>query len=173
MTVQDPFTLIKSLYHFTDQRNLPLIRELKGLWSAPSLKGAGHAVPAPGGNEWSQTADVEFGVDDYVHLCFCTQHPMEFLARQEGRIQTSVFLDINPLILQKPGVLFTPGVSNKSGMSKHPIADARELIDFEVLYSRTDWKDAAIQARRKTVEKYEILVPRHIGLDMIRNFPNG
>ncbi len=173
MTQQDPLSLIRSLYHFTDQRNLPLIRRLGGLFSFAALKKAGWTVPAPGGNDWSQEADASFGMDQYIHLCFCDNHPMEYLARQSGRIEASVFLNINPAVLQKAGVLFTAGVSNKAGMARHTIEQARELIDFEVLYTRTDWKDPTIQERRRQVEKYEILVPGRIALDMIRNLPNG
>ena len=50
---------------------------------------------------------------------------------------------------------------------------ARKIIDFEVLYTRTDWRDPEIQRRLHQAEKYEILVPKKIPLDLIRNLPNG
>jgi hypothetical protein len=40
-------------------------------------------------------------------------------------------------------------------------------MDLEVLYGYTDWKDPAIQARLRTVERYEILVPDHVPLRYI------
>jgi hypothetical protein len=47
------------------------------------------------------------------------------------------------------------------------------MIDYEVLYSRTNWSDPQVQQRLQAAEKYEILVPRAIPLDLIRNLPNG
>ena len=173
MTTPDPLNQITRLYHFTDTRNLPMIRQLKGLYSAAVLKKAGWTIPAPGGNDWSQEADAWVGVDQYVHFCFCDSHPMEYLARQAGRIQTSIFLDIDPAVLRQDGVLFTAGVSNKSGMLRYTIEQARTLIDFEVICTRTNWKDPAILERRKNAEKCEILVPNGIAITWIRNMPNG
>ena len=51
--------------------------------------------------------------------------------------------------------------------------EAKQLIDFEVLFTRTNWRDAAIQLRLQQAEKSEILVPDHIPLAFIRNLPNG
>jgi hypothetical protein len=98
---------------------------------------------------------------------------MEYMAKQEGRIVESIFLKIDPSVLMQPGVMFTPGVSNKAGMIPLSIEEAKELIDFEVLYRRTDWKDPAIIERRKQAQKCEILVPDRIALEMIRNMPSG
>ena len=112
-------------------------------------------------------------MDAYVHLCFRNNHPMEYLARQEGRIGDTIFLQIHPDVLTWDGVLFTDDVANKAGVDTHTIEEAREIIDFEVLYTRTNWSDPEIQARLKQAEKYEILVPKKIPLDLIRNLPNG
>jgi hypothetical protein len=98
---------------------------------------------------------------------------MEYLARQDGRIGDTIFLQVHPDVLTWDGVLFTADVANKSGVSTHTIDEARTLIDFEVLYTRTNWSDPKIQARLQQAEKYEILVPKKIPLEMIRNLPNG
>lgn len=164
---------IKQLYHFTDRRNISLIRELGGLYSLAFLKLFGIEIPAPGGNDWSQQEDCRLGMDKYVHLCFRNNHPMEHIAKNDGRIQSSIFLNINPIVLQKPGVLFTEEVANKSGCTRYTIEQAEKIIDFEVLYQRTDWNDSSIQSRLKKVEKYEILVPDTIPMKLIRNISNG
>src|SRR5205809_5283998 len=78
---QDPLKRISFLYHFTDRRNLPLIRDLGGLYPLAELVRKGVDVPAPGGNEWSRDADGMRGMDQYVHLCFRSTHPMAFIAR--------------------------------------------------------------------------------------------
>jgi hypothetical protein len=128
-------------------------------------------ILAPGGNQWSRDADVRKGMDQYVHLCFRNNHPMEHLARKEGRINQSIFLEIDPSVMDSLGVMFTLDVSNKAGVEAVSITQAVELIDFEVLYKRTDWSDQAIQQRLKQAEKYEVLVPRNIPLALIRNLP--
>ena len=173
MSGADPLTLIRCLYHFTDTRNLPLIRQRQGLFPLAVLRQDGVSVPAPGGNDWSHDADRWGSLDQYVHLCFRKQHPMEYRARQEGRIVDSIFLEISANVLTIPGVLFTPDVSNKSGVSRHTLEQARTMIDFEILYTRTDWRDPAIQERLRNATKCEILVPRGVPLALIRNLSNG
>lgn len=170
---KDPLRRISVLYHFTDRRNLPLIRELGGLYPLAELVRKGVEVPAPGGNKWSRNADGLKGMDRYVHLCFKSTHPMEFVARDEGRIVDSIFLRVHPDVLTWEGVLFTPEVSNKSGVRTYTMEKAAVMIDYEVLYTRTDWNNPAIQQRLQQAEKCEVLVPRFIPLDLIRNLPHG
>jgi ssDNA thymidine ADP-ribosyltransferase, DarT len=168
MSKPDPLARITSLFHFTDCRNLPLIRELGGLYPLAQLREQNVQVPAIGGNQWSQEADGIRGMDQYVHLCFRGTHPMEFLARQDGRIVDSIFLEIHPDVLKFDGVKFTPDVSNKAGVDSYPIEEAAQMIDFEILYTRTNWSDPEIQKRLKQAEKCEILVPRYIPVKYIR-----
>ena len=82
----DPLKRITLLYHFTDRRNLPSIRKHGGLYPATKLAKKQIEVPAPGGNDWSRDADGMKGVDAYIHVCFRATHPMEYVARAEGRI---------------------------------------------------------------------------------------
>ncbi len=175
MSAIDPFLQysVTAFYHFTDRRNLVQIRESGGLYSFAELQRRGIHIEAPGGNQWSHDADAFKHLDRYVHLCFKPNHPMEYALRQEGRIQDSIFLEIHPDILKKPGIMFSPDVANKSGVPILPLENAYELIDFEVLYKRTNWKDEKIQARRAGAEKCEILVPDHIPLAYLGNLPNG
>jgi ssDNA thymidine ADP-ribosyltransferase DarT-like protein len=163
---------VKALYHFTDTRNLASIRQLGGLYPRAELSKM-EAEVYPGGNEWSQDADDMVGMDRFVHLCLRPKHPMEHIARQEGRIVESIFLIIDPGVLSQKGVMFTPGVSNKSGMQVLEIEEGCGTIDFEVLYEYTNWNDSQIQERLQTVEKCEVLVPKLIPLSYIRNLPNG
>jgi hypothetical protein len=68
--IADALKRIPFLYHFTDRRNLDLIRKLGGLYPLAELQRRGITVPAPGGNEWSWDANGIKGFDEYVHLCF-------------------------------------------------------------------------------------------------------
>jgi ssDNA thymidine ADP-ribosyltransferase, DarT len=156
-----------SFFHFTDTRNLPFIRE-HGLLPMRTLAERGIAA-FPGGNTWSLDADQRSGMDAYVHLCFFREHPMEWLARQDGRIQESRFLKVSPRVLDRPGALITDGVSNKATVAPKPADEMIAKLDLEVIYTRTDWKDPKVQARLKAARLCEILVPGGIGPEMIRN----
>lgn len=158
---------IGALYHFTDTRNLPSIRQ-HGLLSWSQLHERGIVPSAPGGNQWSHDADRRHGLDRFVHLCLMNEHPMEFVAKQEERIADSVFLAISPTVLQKPGVLFSPEVANKSGVRLMDLEEAVTSLDFEVVYRRTDWKDPSIQERRRAARKIEVLVPDAVAPQLIR-----
>lgn len=175
MVTQDPFLryAVTSFYHFTDRRNVASIRERGGLYSLASAREMEIEILAPGGNEWSHEADQSKGLDRYVHLCFRPHHPMEYVARRDGRIANSVYLQVHPDILDLEGVLFTAEVSNKSGVAAVPLVEAWGVIDFEVLYTRTDWSDPEVRQRLTLAEKYELLVPNHVPMKYIRNLPNG
>lgn len=161
--------IISTLYHFTDRRNLASIRESGGLYALAKLQEMGVEVEAPGGDDWSHNADAMKGVDAYVHLCLRGKHPMEYVARKEGRIVESVFLRIDPAVLEVEGVMCTDDVSNKSGVELYPIDDAEKRIDLEVLCTYQDWKDPQIKQRLRQAEKCEILVPDVVPIDLIRN----
>jgi len=170
---KDPLSQIRWLHHFTDSRNVASIRELKGLWSRHELDRRGAEYHA-GGNDWSFDADEMVGMEKYVHLCFRTNHPMEFTAKQEGRIERTTWLYIDPKVLHLDGVMYSHGVSNKSGMEIHTIRDAVDLIDFEVICTRTDWRDPEIKARLDQAELCEVLVPKHVPLKYFELYlPNG
>lgn len=80
---KDQLKVIPVLFHFTDRRNLPMIRHLGGLYPYAEMRRRGLDIPAPGGNEWSHDANGLQGLDEYVHLCFRSTHPMEFTARAD------------------------------------------------------------------------------------------
>ncbi|WP_283196478.1 hypothetical protein [Rhizobium sp. AN80A] len=54
----DTLAKVPLLYHFTDRRNLPIIKEMGGLYPLSQLHEKNVEVPAPGGNEWSRDADA-------------------------------------------------------------------------------------------------------------------
>ena len=92
---------------------------------------------------------------------------------QDARIEVPIYLEIHPDVLKIDGVMYTDDVSNKAGVEIKTLDQAREMVDFEVLYRRTNWKDPDIQQRLQQAEKCELLIPDHIPVDLIRNFPHG
>jgi len=157
-------------YHFTDLRNISSIAK-HGLLSLKEMKCRGVSVPHPGGNDWSHEEDARLGLDEYVHLCPRHRHPMEYVARKEGRIGTTLFIAVSVDVLDVDGVRFTSGVANKAGVCLLEPEKAQSDLDFEVLYSKLDWGDPQVMSRLKIAEKYEILVPKAIPLKYIR-LPN-
>ena len=166
---------IPRLVHFCDSRNISLIREHGGIYSLDKCSELGIAIPRAGGDEVSQQTDRSKGFHKYVHLSFTIGHPMAYRAVESGRIEKVVYIHVRKSVLNRPGVLFTPGLANTTGIPTYSPAQAvkQGLIDFEVLYTRTNWSDAAIQGRRQLAEKYEILVPDVVSLDEIIYLPNG
>ncbi len=164
---------VDGIWHFTDRTNIQSIINNRGLLSLTESRRLGKPIPTPGGNQWSHDADARKGVDQYVHLAFLDDHPMLFAAKQDKRITDPVWLKINIATLAHPDVRYTMDVSNKAGVPVLTAQEAIEQLDFEVLFTRTDWKDPAIQARRKIALKSEILIPSHVPIAMILGKKNG
>lgn len=164
---------IDVVWHFTDRSNLALIQEHQGLLSLAESRRRGIKVPVPGGNDWSHDADEMKGVHEYVHLAFLDDHPMLFVAKKDTRITDPVWLKIDASILLDQGTRFTNDVSNKSGVEILTPDLARDMIDFEVLFTHTDWKDPQVKARRMAAIKSEILIPNIVPSSKILAVKNG
>jgi hypothetical protein len=146
-------------YHFTDRKNLPLVRE-HGLLSTSALRTRNLLKNVKtGGDAASLQSDAAKGTDGYVCLCFTSSHPMAHVAMPDERKLDPVYLEINPQVIKLPNVMITNAPSNQNGIVRVAAATALDGLDLEVIYMRTDWNDAAVQARLQAAEKYEILVP--------------
>ena len=133
----------------------------------------GIEIPSSGGNDWSHDADRIKEMDEYVHLAFVDDHPMLFWAKKEHRISEPVWLKIDSSILLGDDVRFSSDVSNKTGVAILNAEEAKKQIDFEVLFTSTDWTNPAIQERLKKARKSEILIPRSISIEKISGWKNG
>ncbi len=161
------------VWHFTDRSNIQSIVDSKHLFSLAEATRRAVTIPAPGGNSWSHDADRAKALDEYVHLAFVDDHPMQFVAQTDGRLPNPIFLKIKSEIILQEGVLFTNDVSNKSGVEAMDQGRAENEIDFEVLFTYMDWTVPEIQTRRQAAVKSEILVPKSIALNMILGYKNG
>jgi ssDNA thymidine ADP-ribosyltransferase, DarT len=157
-------TLAKSpqhqkFYHFTDRKNLPLIRQ-NGLLSTSELRRRGLlATVKTGGDANSLQSDSAKGTDGYVCLCFTRSHPMAHVAMNDERKLDPVYLEIDPKVIKLPDVMITNAPSNQNGVERIAAATALDGLDLDIIYNRTDWSDAEIRARLQAAEKYEILIP--------------
>jgi hypothetical protein len=165
------------LYHFTDTRNLASIRKHRGIYSLEQCEARGIEIVAPGGDDNSQHSDRSNGMDKYVHLCLRNEHPMEYRARTDGRIEKSIFIRVSGKVLEGDGVRFVPGMSNRKGIETYLLEDAirdnhLEDDDMDALYKWTDWNSGDNYSRRVRAENFEIIVPDFIPIDLIE-LPDG
>lgn len=65
-------------YHFTDVENLRSIKRLGGLYSWKYCVENDIIIPSPGGDSTSRNLDKRHGLEDYVRLSFCDDHPMAY-----------------------------------------------------------------------------------------------
>ncbi len=75
---------IKYLYHFTDRSNLESIKKNGGLYSWAFCEKEHMHIEKPGGSQLSRELDRRDGLQDYVRLTFCTDHPMMYRLRKQG-----------------------------------------------------------------------------------------
>lgn len=75
---------IQYLYHFTDRQNIQSIKLHGGLFSWHYCKKNNITIPCQGGDYDSQELDKKYGLEDYVRLSFCNDHPMAFRLKQSG-----------------------------------------------------------------------------------------
>lgn len=157
----------RKFYHFTDKKNLPLVRQ-HGLLSTNELRRRGLLVDVKtGGDANSLQSDTAKGTDGYVCLCFTRNHPMAHVAMNDERKLDPVYLEIDPNVIKLPDVMITNAPSNQSGVERVAAALALDELDLDIIYKRTDWSDAEIQARLKVAEKYEILIPGSLAIPYI------
>lgn len=113
----------KCLYHFTDAANLDSI-QTHGLLSTKQRRIKGIKPPYRGGNFISHRADRKKGIEDYVFLSFTNEHPLHYLAKDDGRLPNPVWLKICPKILLMNDVKYADSVANGNDAMLIPIADA-------------------------------------------------
>lgn len=155
----------RRLYHFTDARNVPGIRELGLLPTRTIVERGLRAVT--GGDDGSLHIDRQKGLDAFNSLSFCRSHPMAHVAKGEGRIDTVRILTICPSVLLRPGVMLSDQVATANEAKIGAPNDMIPLMDLGATYQRLDWRSPEGQQRRQAAEKWEALVPDVIPPNLI------
>jgi len=65
-------------------------------------------------------------------------------------------------------VLITLDNAVKNNTPAMKLADAIDLMDTDILYTRMNWNDSEVLSRLKRVERYELLIPNMIPPAYIR-----
>ncbi len=155
---------IEHLYHFTDSRNLPSIRERGGLFSWLQCRRRGINIAAPGGDYTSRRLDVRNGLEDYVRLSFNAAPPMMFRALREGRICDVEVLRVDPSVVYLAGTLFSDANANAAGATVGGDLQSLERVRFDVA-KRTD----RTSEYEKRYRQAEVLVKGHLPISLIDN----
>lgn len=75
---------VQFLYHFTAKKNIQSIKQHGGLYSWSYLHKHNIDIPCQGGDSLSESLDEKYGLEDYVRLSFCDDHPMSYRLKQMG-----------------------------------------------------------------------------------------
>ena len=160
---------IKKLYHFTDRDNLESIIKNGGLYSWKDCEQKGITINKPGGGQLSRQLDSRGGLENYVRISFVTQHPMMYVAMDEGRISNPVILEINPEIVYSSDTLYADRNATRNGANIGGTIDDFNKIHFQSLKARGYFD---LDESEQPFYQAEVLVKNFIPLQYITNIAN-
>lgn len=160
---------IKKLYHFTDRENLDSIIQHGGLYSWADCDKQGITIPRPGGSEQSRSLDRRDNLQHFVRVSFTTQHPMMYVAMNDGRISNPVILEIDPEVIFWQGCKYADRNATKNGACVGEALDDFRRIHFNSVKVK---KHFDLPADEQPFFQAEVLVPNFIPLKYISNIGN-
>lgn len=156
---------ITKLYHFTDRANLPSIRANGGLYSWYYCQQNNITIPKPGGSPTSWILDQRKGLQNFVRVSFVRDHPMLYIAQNDGRITSPVILEISVELIYKRATRYATQNAAKNGITADTTFEKFNSIKFPLLRRR--YFD--LTAEEKPFYQAEILVLEKIPLECITN----
>ncbi len=160
---------ITKLYHFTDMDNLASIIENGGLYSWADCDDKGIKIAKPGGSSQSRSLDKRDGLEHYVRLSFADDHPMKYVAMNEGRISNPVVLEIDLETALWEDSLFADRNATKTGAQKGGNLDDLKNVRFSLFHFRRYFD---LSEEGKMYYQAEVLVKNFIPLKYIKNIGN-
>lgn len=163
---------IKKLYHFTDRDNLENIIKNGGLYSWKDCDERGISIPKPGGGgqgSLSWALDERDGLEHYVRISFTRQHPMMYVAMNEGRISNPVVLEIDPEIIFDENTRYADRNATRSGANVGGTLGDFKQIHFQTVKAN---KHFDLDADEQPYYQAEILVKNVVPLKYILNIGN-
>lgn len=157
---------ITAFYHFTDYHNLKSIKENNGLYSWHYADSNGIIINFQGGDTLSRDLDKRYGLQDYVRVSFCTDHPMQYRLEQRGRNLALLEVDIE--VAYYKNTIFCNINATDSSHSK-----GTELYDLErIRFSATKRRFVSREDPDFKHHQAEVLVKTWIPLEHITNINN-
>ena len=120
---------IEKLYHFTDRANLDSIIEAGGLYSWADCEARHITIPKPGSSDSSRSLDMRDGLQHFVRLSLCREHPMKYVATKEGRIDNPVLLEISPEVIYWSETCYADRNATKNGAQV-----GSDITDFKQIH---------------------------------------
>ena len=157
---------ILTLYHFTDRANIQSIIDNGGIYSWQSCQEKGIAVKRPGGDDSSHSIDSYKGLGKYVRLSFTRNHPMMYVAKNEGRISDPVVLRIDLSVADLPSTKFSDvNAARNNATVASGLSGARNIHTTTVKQS----DHFNLSDEEKPYYQAEVLVYDKIPLSCIKN----
>ena len=160
---------IKKLYHFTDRDNLESIIKNGGLYSWGDCEDKGIKIAKPGGGLLSRDLDKRDRLQHYVRVSFTTQHPMMYVAMQDGRLSNPVILEIDPEVIYWQDCKFANMNATRSGARKGATLDDFKQIHFQSVKVHKHFDLPEVE---QPYFQAEVLVKNFIPLEYIKNIAN-
>ena len=160
---------ITKLYHFTDRDNLQSIIQNGGLYSWADCEEKGISIAKPGGSDSSRSLDARDGLQRYVRVSFVTQHPMMYVAMNEGRISNPVLLEIDPQVIYWKDSKYADRNATKNGARVGGNVEDFKAIHFS---SVKVLKHFDLDDEEQKFYQAEVLVKNFIPLEYIKNIGN-
>lgn len=160
---------ITKLYHFTDRDNLESIIKHGGLYSWKDCEEKDIKIAKPGGSGTSRSLDQRNGLEYYTRLSFVPDHPMMFVAMDDGRISNPVVLEMDLEAALWEDTLYADRNMTKNGANVGGSLDNLKAVHFG-LFGGLRYFDLNEEA--KMYYKAEVLVKHFIPLKYITNIRN-
>lgn len=157
---------ITCLYHFTDRANLESIIKNGGLYSWKYLEEHDISIPKQGGNLDSKANDQNFGLEDYVRLSFCDDHPMMWRLKCAG--YNLVLLKIKVDVAWAKDTLFSDINATAHNHRHGDDIETFNSIDFNAVKQHYLNKSSAMFGPHQA----EVMVKTCIPLEYILNIDN-
>ena len=160
---------IVKLYHFTDRDNLESIIKNGGLYSWGDCEDKGIVIAKPGGGLLSRELDKRDGLQHYVRVSFTAQHPMMYVAMQDGRLSNPVILEIDPEVIFWKNSRYSDTNATRTGAHQGGTLDDFKEIHFGAVKAR---KHFDLPEEEQPYFQAEVLVKNFIPLEYIKNIGN-
>ncbi|MQN60039.1 DUF4433 domain-containing protein [Segatella copri] len=160
---------ITTLYHFTDRENLESIINNGGLYSWADCEQKGISISKPGGSMGSRDLDRRDNLQNFVRVSFVREHPMMYVAMNDGRISNPVVLEIDPEVIYWQDSLYADRNATKNGAHVGSSIDDFSQLHFNSFKAK---KHFDLDADEQKFYQAEVLVKNHIPLQFIKNIGN-
>lgn len=160
---------ITTLYHFTDRENLESIIKNGGLYSWADCEQKGISISKPGGSMSSRDLDRRDNLQNFVRVSFVKEHPMMYVAMNDGRISNPVVLEIDPEVIYWQDSLYADRNATKNGAHVGSSIDDFSQLHFNSFKAK---KHFDLDADEQKFYQAEVLVKNHIPLQFIKNIGN-